>query len=81
MSRSQRRTPFMGWTAARSDKPFKVDEHRSERRSLRTALASGIDPDDRRINSKTYGDPCLAPKDGKQRIRPGMRQMWKWMGK
>jgi hypothetical protein len=80
MSRSRRKTPFMGWSTARSDKPFKVDEHRSERRSLRTGLASGLDPDDRRMNSKSYGDPWLAPKDGKQWIRPSL-QIWKWMGK
>lgn len=77
MTRSRRRNPIIPWSTAASDKPFKVDEHRSERRNVRTALASGIDLDDKRMNSKTYGDPGLAPKDGKQFTDPKS----KWMRK
>lgn len=77
MARSRRKAPFMGITCARSDKPFKVDEHRKERRSTRTKLATGMSDDDRRMHSKVYGDPWNAPKDGKQSIDP----MSKWMRK
>jgi hypothetical protein len=77
MSRSRRKTPVIGLTTARSDKPFKVDEHRKERRGVRTKLASGVDADDRRLHSKVYGDPWNAPKDGKQMVDPKS----KWMRK
>lgn len=59
----------MGWTCARSDKPYKVDQHRSERRTWRTILSKLFDGDDRRLWSKRWGDPWNAPKDGKQFIR------------
>jgi hypothetical protein len=78
MSGSTRKTPVMGITTARSDKPFKVDEHRRERRSVRTLLRSGFDGDDRRFWSKLFGDPWRAPKDGKQWIRD---RIYRWMGK
>lgn len=68
----------MGWTTARSDKPFKVDEHRRERRSIRTLLRAGDDSDNRRFWSKMWDNPWLAPKDGKQWIRD---RIYRWMGK
>ena len=64
-------------TTADSDKPFKTDAHRAERRSTRTKLASGIDADDPRMHAKVYGDPWLSPKDGWQMIDPKS----KWMRK
>lgn len=60
MSRSRRKTPIIGITTARSDKPFKVAEHRRERCAVRTALASHADVD---LN-KAFGNPWNAPKDG-----------------
>jgi hypothetical protein len=77
MSRSRRKTPIIGMTTAISDKPFKVDEHRRERRSARAVLASGLDADDRRMHAQKYGDPWKAPKDGKQIVAVES----KWMRK
>jgi len=77
MSRSRKKSPFIGVTTARSDKPFKVDEHRRERRSVRTLLASGFPDYDRRFHSKVYGDPWRAPKDGRYMVEPAS----KWMRK
>lgn len=78
MSNSYRKSPFMGWTCAQSDKPYKVDQHRSERRTVRTLLRKALDGDDRRLFSKVWGNPWNAPKDGKQFIRD---RIWRWMGK
>lgn len=77
MSRSKRKTPLIGLTTAQSDKPFKIDEHRSERRRARVLFQSTLDADDRRLHSKVYGDPWNAPKDGKQWVDPKS----KWMRK
>ncbi len=75
MSRSRRRTPVMPLTTAKSDKPYKVDEHRSFRRTCRTLIAS--QRYDELPHPIHYGDPWLAPKDGKQWIDPHS----KWMRK
>ena len=66
MSRSRKKTPIVGMTTMSSDKPFKRDEHRRERRAVRTLLNAGLDGDDKRLHSKDYGNPWKAPKDGKQ---------------
>ena len=65
MSRSRRKNPCAGITTARSDKPFKVQEHRAERRATRQIVTSSQDDADPRLFS-VYGDPWKAPKDGKQ---------------
>jgi hypothetical protein len=62
-------------TTTRSDKPFKIDEHRSERRTAKTKLASGRE--DEIPHPKVFGNPWAAPKDGKQWIDPNS----KWMRK
>lgn len=54
-------------TTARSDKPYKVAEHRRERHSVSQALRSGADNDDPALH-RVYGDPWNAPKDGLQHI-------------
>jgi hypothetical protein len=77
MSRSHRHTAVIGMTCARSDKPFKVDEHRRERRTVRTLLAAGFCDADRRLHAKRYGNICFSPKDGKQWVDPHS----KWMRK
>lgn len=72
MSRSRRKTPICGIACAPSDKPFKVAEHRRERRALRQASdIEGFKGD--------YGNPWDSPKDGKKMFDPkrwpkGMRK-------
>ena len=65
MARSRRKTPIVAVTTARSDKPFKVDEHRSERRTARVAVRKTLDGDDRALHAERHGDPWRAPKYGK----------------
>lgn len=60
MSRSKRKTPIIG-LCADSDKPFKVVEHRRERRAVAVALRAGEEPP----HPKTFGDPWASCKDGK----------------
>jgi hypothetical protein len=62
MSRSRRRTPIVGMTTAESDKPFKVAEHRRERRIVRSAIKAGDDSPTVRL----FGNPWASDKDGKQ---------------
>lgn len=76
MSRSHRKTPIIPITAAESDKPFKVDEHRRERRTLRAILTKTHDGDDRRLNANVFGDPSRGNKDGKQ-YYPGAKSLRK----
>jgi hypothetical protein len=64
VSRSRKKTPVHGITTARSDKPYKVDEHRRERSAARRIVKQTADGDDPRLH-KVYGDPWGAPKDGK----------------
>lgn len=61
MSRSRRRTPIIGKACAPSDKPAKVSGHRQARAALRSALVYDAEAPHR----LEYGDPCIAPKDGK----------------
>ncbi len=77
MARSRRKTPLVAVTTARSDKPFKVDEHRSERRTARVAVRKTLDGDDRALHAKRHGDPWRAPKDGKTTCDPKSRDMRK----
>lgn len=77
MARSKRKTPFIAVTNAQSDKPFKVIEHRSERRSVRVAVLKTLDGDDRTLHAKRFGDPWRAPKDGKTTCDPNSRDMRK----
>jgi hypothetical protein len=54
MSRSRRKTAVIGMTTAPSDKPFKVDEHRAERHTVRAAVKRSLDGDDEALHSKVY---------------------------
>lgn len=76
MSRSQRKTPIIGITTAVSDKPFKRDEHRRERSTVRTILHASAD-DLAVPMPRAFGDPWKAPKDGKMRVDPVSPQMRK----
>jgi hypothetical protein len=64
-------------TMRKADKPFKVDEHRAERHTVRAVARRSLDSDDRALHSKVYGDPWKSPKDGKQMVDPNS----KWMRK
>jgi hypothetical protein len=57
MSRSRRKTPIFGITTAKSDKEFKVREHRRARRAQRQGVEA---------HPKACGDPWKSVKDGKQ---------------
>lgn len=61
MSRSRKHTPIHGHTCKESDKPFKVIEHRRERRIVRASIS--IDSD--MPHPKTFGNPWASCKDGK----------------
>lgn len=65
MSRSRRKAPVSGNTCAESDKPYKICEHRRERRVVRSALLSGREAP----APKEFGNPWDAPKDGKHWVR------------
>lgn len=61
MSRSRKKQPGGGIAIADSDKPYKVQEHRRERRAVAASLRRGEEP-----TPAVYGNPWKAPKDGKQ---------------
>jgi hypothetical protein len=61
MSKSRKKHPGGGIAIAESDKPFKVMEHRRERRQVSASLKFGDEP-----LLAVYGNPWKAPKDGKQ---------------
>ncbi|HEX5461811.1 MAG TPA: hypothetical protein VFX20_17740 [Steroidobacteraceae bacterium] len=69
MSRSRRKTPIVAVTTAETDKPFKMAEHRAERRTYRALLTARLDPDDRRLHARQYGNENHSDKDGKQYSR------------
>lgn len=63
MSRSRKKNPGGGIAIAASDKLYKKQEHRRERRTIRECLLSDkID----HIHRKGFGSPYNSPKDGKQ---------------
>lgn len=61
MSRSTKNIPIVGNTKAPSDKPYKVREHRRERRRAAVDARLGDDPPSR----KKYGGAWNSEKDGK----------------
>jgi len=66
MSRSYKKTPYISHTNAETDKPYKQQEHRRERRKVKHIIASIDDFDDVSFPEKQmYGDQSNAPKDGK----------------
>lgn len=77
MSRSFRKSPWIGMTKVTSDKPFKRSEHQRERSAVKRALKAGKTPPSPRL----FGDPWDSPKDGKQRIRSPNGAGKRWMRK
>ena len=66
MSRSRKKTPRTGHTMAESDKPFKVQEHKRERRTVKHHLTKSDDYDSMVLPDKErFGNAWNAPKDGK----------------
>lgn len=64
MSRSYKKVAGGGFTTARSDKEYKIEEHRRYRAVVRDLIMNGEDeifPD----YEGEYGNPWGAPKDGK----------------
>jgi hypothetical protein len=82
MSRSFRKTPIMGITTARTDKPAKQDANRTLRAATRQSFSRNKDLDELVTPVlREVSDNWSFPKDGKQRIdlrRPGSA---KWMRK
>lgn len=76
MSRSRKKEPGGGLTVADSDKPYKLQEHRRERRQAAAALRRGEEPP-----VADYGNPYHAPKDGRQFWPEGPQADPKWMRK
>lgn len=76
MSRSRRKSPFIGHTTAVTDKPWKAQSARRTRRQVRQTLGETLDgdalPEQRAITTAWDG-----LKDGKQRIDPNSRWMRK----
>jgi hypothetical protein len=64
MTRSRKKTPAGGMSTAETDKPYKLIEHRRERRQVNAALRHADEPP-----AKVYGNPWSAPKDGKRYFR------------
>lgn len=61
MTRSRRKVPIVGMTMAESDKVFKTQEHRRERRAVRQRVDTPT--------QKKYGNPWASEKDGKQFVQ------------
>ena len=78
MSRSRKKSPFTGFTTARSDQPWKAKAARAFRHAAERELCA--DPDGAALPVKRWArvNPWDAPKDGKQRIEgPGWKDLRK----
>lgn len=79
MSRSRKKTPIISHTKADSDKPFKVQEHKRERRTVKHHLTKDQDYDSMVLpDQERFGNEWNAPKDGKSWTD---RPKDKWMRK
>lgn len=69
VSRSRRKSPFLGYTTARSDQPWKAKAARAFRHAAERLLRA--DAEDALLPVRRWAEvnPWDAPKDGKQRIR------------
>ena len=73
VTRSRRKTPIAAVSAAPSDKPFKIREHRKERR----AVAEAIRNQGEMPSGRAFGDPWNGKKDGKSYVHnddPSLRR-------
>ena len=68
MSRSRRKSPFVGHTTADSDKPWKAQAARKLRRLVHQTLGQAPDGDALPARRYALTNPWDAPKDGKQRV-------------
>lgn len=68
MSRSRRKSPFIGYTTAETDKPWKAQSSRRVRRAVSAALQGGSTGEDLPVRRYAMTNPWDAPKDGKQRL-------------
>lgn len=78
MSRSRKKSPFTGFTTARSDQPWKAKAARAFCHAAAQALRT--DPGCVALPVKRWArvNPWDAPKDGKQRIaEPGWKDLRK----
>lgn len=68
MSRSRKKSPYQGYTTARSDQPWKAKAARAFRHAADRLLHA--DPEDAALPMRRWAEvnPWDAPKDGKQRI-------------
>ncbi|MBB5687513.1 hypothetical protein [Sphingobium boeckii] len=71
MSRSRKKTPIMGFTCAKSDKPWKAKAARSFRHLARQALGRGDDEPLLPERRWSVVNPWDAPKDGKHWVGDG----------
>lgn len=62
MSRSRRKTPISGWACSASNKVFKKNEHRRERRLVNVLLHIG---EETMPHHKKFGNEWDSPRDGK----------------
>ena len=63
---TRKKTSIISHTKADSDKPFKVQEHKRERRTVKHHLTKTGDYDSMVLSDKErFGNECNAPKDGK----------------
>lgn len=69
MTNSFKKLPICGHTCAESDKSYKVQEHKRERRYVRQVLNDIYDDDEFDIDERDFGNPWASPKDGKQWVR------------
>ena len=77
MSRSRKKTPISGHTKAPSDKPFKIQEHKRERRVVKHRLTSAVDYDNMVLPDKeNFGNAWNSPKDGKHWLRRSIKDKW-----
>jgi len=79
MSRSRRHTPISAITCCESNKPFKQQEHRRERCTVKTMLHMGYE-DWQLPHPKKYGNEWASPRDGKtyfgDMLRCGYTTRW-----
>jgi len=69
MSRSRRKSPFVGWTTAESDRLWKAQSARVVRRRVHQLLDCTGDGDALPGKRWSLVNSWSAPKDGKQRLR------------
>lgn len=68
MSRSRRKSPFVGYTTAVSDAPWKAQSARKTRRVVHQTLAGSLDGNALPVKRYALTNPWDGLKDGKQRI-------------